>query len=622
MTKSKARNTRRPVPQAANRLLPATLLDVPLAALDLDAALATAFAARSLQTVGDLLALSTRAFGRSGWLADDQATAIRAAIAKLVHVGQPGPDEAAVVDPRTLREQLHAALTEEERNLLDLSVGFDGTTLPRTAIAARLRTSLQKLEDGVRQVRARLHERLPALLGRLRYELGRELQAFDGVLDPHHAAPESLLHTLVHESNDPLLGARLATFCFPRDFHLHHGLLCNLSPRRFRRVLRTLPRIVRPQRLPLAVDAVRSELAAEQLDVPRGLLLHLLRKDLRVAVEQDPTAGEMVVPDPRSAQKRLVDLLLEAGKPMQLDDLVFAYRERFRRASRGKVEQRLRGSPLFVMLGPETWSLRDRHAKELLAVSPLAERMARRICSIGGRVNVGMLLAEEKPDDRTIWLVLDRLGVDPRVRLLGRGDACPATHRQSQVLERLLADFRRAGGDVVMSMFVGNQPPHLHRLIGRLLRWNRLFVMPADDRIDLLTNYPFDEARLRRLVTIVDQQLLARSGYASISLLKAAIDSTDLGGSWLTTSLLADLLRRHGPFEMLPGDLVARRELALGSFVMRMLRQALREIGGQLTVDDILQQRPDLAEFANCLRDLLATDPLVQSPDGERFSLV
>lgn len=626
MKKRKPRPTTRTASRAGVRLLPLALLELPITQLALSADLAERLAARSLANVGDLLALPARAFGRSGWFgaADVAAVndAITAALPRILAPAATATTAAASANTAPLLDQLLEPLDEAERTLFRLVVGENGKTPPRTAIARTLHVSLHELDDRIRLVRARLHERLPALLTRLRYEIGHELQAFDGVLDPAHAAEDSLLRVFAAQGGDPLLGARVAVFCFPREFHVHRGLLCNLAPRRFRRLLRLLPRIVRPHRLPMAIDALRLELASENLEVPRGLLLHLLKKDLRVAITQDPTAGEMAVPDPRSAQKRLVDILLEAGKPMQLDDLVFAWRERFRRASRTRIAERLRGSPLFVMLGPETWSLRDRHAKELLAATPVADRIAKRICSLGGRQNVAMLLAPETPDDRTIWLVLDRLAVDPRVRLLGRGDACPATHRQSQVLERLLADFRRAAGDVVMSLFVANQPPQMHRLIERLFRNNRFFVMPSEDRIDLLTNYPFDESRLRRLTTIVDQQLQARSGYAPVAQLKAVVDRTDLGGDWLTPTLLADLLRRHGPFEVLAGGIVARRDLAIGAFVMRAVRQALREVGGPLTVEDILQQRPDLAEFSACLHELLAADPHVQSKDGARFSLV
>lgn len=622
MTKRKARSPTKSTAQAANRLLPAVVLDLPLAGLGLADDVRALLSSHHATTIGDLLALSTRVFARNGWFRPEHVAAVRDAIGSALPAAVAGTAGAAPSEELSPRDQLQRALDERERDLFAMVVGLGGATSPRTAVARKLGVSLHQLDDRVRELRARLHDRLPTLIARLRDEVTAELRANDGVFDPSLATDGSLLASIRDAGGDAELGARIAAFCFPRDFHLHSGLLCAMAPRRFRRLARALPRIVRPHRLPMSVDALRLELAAEHLEPPHGLLLHLLRKDLRVAVTDDPKAGELVVPDPRSAQKRLVDILLDVGRPMLLDDLVFAWRERFRRASRTRIEERLRDNPVFVMVGPETWSLRDRHAKELVAAGPLADRMARRICAMGGRQNVARLLADEKPDDRTIWLVLDRLAVDPRVRMLGRGDVCPAAQRQSQAMERLLLDFRRAAGEVVTSMFLANQPPRERRLVERLLRWNRLFVTPAADRVDLLTNYPFDESRLRRLVTIVDQQLQARSGYAPITMLKAVVDRTDLGGDWLSPSLLADVLRRHGAFEVLPGDVIARADLGIAAFVMREVRQALRETGTPLTVDDMLRERPDLAEFAACLRELLAQDPLVQTPDGVHFTLV
>jgi hypothetical protein len=189
------------------------------------------------------------------------------------------------------------------------------------------------------------------------------------------------------------------------------------------------------------------------------------------------------------------------------------------------------------------------------------------------------------------------------------------------VLEQLLVDLKRAASDVVVSRFVYNQPPQRQRLVERLLRHNRLFVMPSDDRIDMLTNYPFNDERLRRLIALVGQQLDQRAGYAQVAALKAAVDRSDLGGGWLTPVLLGDILRRHGPFEMLPAGIVARQELGLLASLMRAARKALRDADGPLSVDEMLRARPDLGEFAGCMRELLSADPHVQTRDGVHFSL-
>ena len=192
---------------------------------------------------------------------------------------------------------------------------------------------------------------------------------------------------------------------------------------------------------------------------------------------------------------------------------------------------------------------------------------------------------------------------------------------RSRALEQLLSDFRRAMGEVPLGRFVANHPPQTRRLVERLLRWNRLFVFPAPDRIDVLTNYPFNAERLRRLNRLVGRFLDRHNGYADLTSVLAAVQETDLGGSWLQPILLGEVLRRHGPFEILPGGMIARRKLGLGGWLMRRARLALRDANVPISVEEILAERPELAEFAPCLRELLAEDPLVQSPDGSRFQI-
>ena len=62
-------------------------------------------------------------------------------------------------------------------------------------------------------------------------------------------------------------------------------------------------------------------------------------------------------------------------------------------------------------------------------------------------------------------------------------------------------------------------------------------------------------------------------------------------------------------------------EVELTLNLRRTVRQALREAGKVLSVDEVVQARPELAAFADCLGELLRGDPLVQSPDGRHFVL-
>ena len=602
-------------------LLPVALWTLPLARLTLSAADVGALATAGILTVGDALQLPAASFDGDGAFAMAKGP-LRAALARALHDGLMQFADAGCTDWATLRAQLLGPLDDDGRALVTSLVGLDQPPRRRTELAREAGCTLAAIDARADRVRQQLTELQGGLLARLRQELATELQAGDGVFGHLELGAGTCLRSLSGATGDPELGLRLLAFLFPREVHLHKGTLFGLSPRRFRRLLRSLPGLVPPRRLPLPIDTLLRELADDHQDVPRGALLHLLRAELRIAIELDDQAGEVAAADPRSPAARLVDVLAEAGQPMQLADLVFAWRERFRRASASTIASELRGHRAFVQVGAELWALRRWHEGRLGALAPLVDRAARKLCSLGGRHHVTELLAGEDVDETTTWLVHDRLGDDPRVRRLGRGELCPASQRRSRVLDQLLQDFRRAAGDVVLSMFLANQPPEHRRLVERLLRENRLFVQPAEDRVDTLSNWPFNEERIRRLIALVQDQLDQRVGYAQASALKATVDRSDLGGDWLTPELLTDVLRRHGPFEILPGGIVARANLELAATVRRTVRQALREAAVPLTVEDVLRARPELAEFASCLHELLGTDPLVQSPDGELFLLV
>lgn len=612
MTRTRRSPKALPTP-AADRLLPAALLELPLAKV-FAADLAGPLAAASLLTVGDLL------HARQKQLDDATAAAIRDGLERVLLDGLRQFAEPVTVDLATVRAHLLGPLDDAGRALLTEALGFDAPPPSRPELARHHGLELRELDERLDRLRERLRERSGALLARLREEITRELAAFDGVLLAFQAAKGTLLQAMTAGGADQELGLRVAAFCLPGELHLHDGVLCGMPPRRFRQLLRTLPSLVPQHRLPLPLDVVLAELHAHGIDTPRGLLQHVLRRELHVAIEIDATLGEVAAPDPLRPAARLVEILLERGGPMPLADLRFAYRERFRFAGEATLRRHLQRGEAFVRLGPNLWSLRRWHQDELAAVRPIVDRVARQVSTAGGRQHVADLL-RERDDERTEYLVLDRLGADPRVRLLGRGDACAATHSRSRVLEQLLQDFRRAAGDVVLSLFLQNQPAANRGLVERLLRHNRLFVQPAPDRIDTLSNYPFNAERMRRLLQLVTQELQNRAGYAPASALKAAVDRSDLGGDWLTPELLADVLRRNGPFEVLPGLLVARADLALAQNVVRQARQAMRDAGGPVTVDDVLRARPELAEFADCLGELLGRDPLVQTPDGTWFTL-
>jgi hypothetical protein len=605
--------------------LPARLLHLPLAKLCLPRDVAEPLRAKGVRRFLDLCALPEADFEPGGWLGPERTAAIREAIDTALEAGLAAFGKRETPRARSwqeLQRQLFAPLSTEETALLAAVLGIEMTPCTVATYAVRAGLAQDHAAAIAERVRARLRSDAAAPCDQLADEMRAELQAFDGLVEAKSLAAGTTLAAVARSSGQATLPLRLCAFLFPLDCTMHGGTLLGLSPKRCRRVIRLLHQRVTPGRLPLPLARLAEELAAEQADTPRGALAYLLRSELRIAVELDAEQGEVAVPDPRSPTRRLHDLLVEAGQPMAFDDLVYAYRERYRRANRSAIERRLLQDPTVLRLGKRLWSLRRRHEQELADVGVLADKAARKLCAEGGRRAIAELLADEHPDERTVHLVLARLADDPRVRLLGRGEACPATHNRSQVLERLLVDFRKAAGEVVETMFLANQPPTRRRLVRRLLHDNRLFVTPAENRVDTLSNYPLNDERLARLIALVKEHLDARTGYSTVTALKTALDKTDLGGAWLTCTLLEDLLRRNAPLEVLPGGLVAKRQLHLGETIARAARSALRQGGGSMSVDDMIRQRPELTEYAAYVAPLLIRDSTVHTTRGQYFTLL
>jgi hypothetical protein len=615
----------RPVTSALRLLLPQTLLELNLGKVALNPALVRRLADRGCTTFGHVFALPQHVFAQEGELGGQASEDIRHCLEQFFRCALEHVDTLPVegeIDYPTLKGRLLAPLGDADRELLCQVVGIGATPRTLAEIAIARDFSIDQVNKLADTARWRLHERAPSLLVRMRFEITRELDAFEGVVTGDHLAPRTLAHTMAKATGDRQLPLRLLAFCYPREFHLHDGCLTSLQPRQFRRFLRRLKQLTAPQRLPAPVERLVEQLQQIVDPVPRGLLLLLLRTTCNLKIHIDAKAGEIATRSTRSSSVRLRDILQEEGRPLVLEDLVFHYRDRFRHARQARLITTLRRDPLFLEVGPRCWSLRSWHQDELEAAAHIADGIARKVCATGGKHHVPTLLQADELGERTVHLVLDCLRRDVRVRYLGRGEICPATHTRSQVLEQLLKDFRRAGGEVVFGRFLDNQPQERRRLVRRLLTENRLFVQVAPDRIDVLTNYPFNHDRLQRLLAETDQHLIERGGYDQLTDVLARLNQGEFGGDWMTPTLFGELLRRHGSFELLPAGILARRELALVGHLQAKARTALRKAGLPLTVRELLAEQPALSEFEDCLVDLLRQDPMVQTPDGEHWQLL
>ena len=608
-------------------------LNHPASALDLTQRARRACVALGVETVADFLKtarsefLSVRGCGERTyatiaeqvreWLAsnldDSTDTEQKPAQKATQHAPRPSADNWA-----TVRGRMLAALDETDRAWFCSRIGLGGVsnsgpaadTLPVGSLSAANRDA---------QVRRMLGTRVPTLSAQLRQETAKLLDSTDGIIRPQDLRTQPLLHAIASGSGDAMLPLRLVSFCWPADFHLVEDGLTSIPPHAYNRLFQDLCALTTPRLLPRPLAEIEQHLQTAHEPVRRGLLTFLLERKCHLRLRQDPERGELLMPRKAAPGARLASLIEEEGHPVSLEDLTFLYRDRFRFASRQRLRSHLRRSRVFLELDDNLWSLRNWHRDELAIAQPVADNVLAQVFQLGGKQSIAALLPDTDP--RTRHLVLDIVRNAAEVRYLGRGEVCAATHSRSAVLAQLLQDFRRAAGEVPLSRFVANQPMAKRRLVQQLLNHNRLFVFPAPDRIDVLTNYPFNEGRLRHLKSVVEDYLLAHNGYAALTAVLEEVNAHDLGGGWLHPILLGEILRRHGQFEVLPGGFIARSSLGLGGWVMRCVRNALREAPAPITIHELLVERPELVEFADCLEPLLQKDPLVETANGSHFQL-
>ena len=606
-------------PPAAAPLLPTSLRDLKLREAGIIDPLLHELLDLGCATVGHAMTLPAALFKAGSLLGPTAAQTIRDALARVLapaleaHHAEPDED---VADWPIMRARLFAALDDESRSWFCARVGIAEPGAQSRAIEANASRELSQRRDDA--VRSRLQSRAPSLVQRLRRDYLRELDAFEGAVPADRLAPGSSLHAIGKGSGDAMLPLRLLAFCFPTEAYVDGPCVSAIPPRTWHALRQRLRQLTGPRALPLRLEDLAPGLSDVVETPPRGVVLKLVAELPRLEVRIDERLGEVVQKAQPEVARRLERILVERGAPARFLDLVFDYRERFQAANERSLLSRLRKSAQFVQLGKDLWSLAAWHQDELQQLHAERDRVCQAICEGKHKQSIESLF---HGDDRSLWLLQGIVRRDPRVRWLGRGEACPASLRRSRVLDQLLHDFRRAAGEVPMSRFVQNQPPERKRLVERLLHHNRLFVFPAEDRIDVLTNYPFNEERLQRLTKLVDEFLARRNGYAPLQAVLEEVNRCDLGGSWLYPTLLGELLRRHGPFETMPGGFVARKSMGLVGWLMRRARTALREANIPLSVGEMLAQRPELAEFADCLAELLDKDPLVATKDGQRYQI-
>lgn len=520
----------------------------------------------------------------------------------------------------TVLREVHDDLAPLDRDLLDAILGIGRRAQPPERAALMLRIPLQEIEGTLTRIRKTLGERGGHELQQLGQELEAELRLHEGALGVDDLQVGTLLHTASRRATDPAAPLRLLAL-WQRDRYCIDGdRLCAMTSERLRVLVRHVRQAIAAARPPVRISALENG-----ADLPQGcraLLAHVVTRTLKLAIELDPTHGEIVSRPARSLHRRLESILEESESPLLLDDLVFRHRDRFGSGRRARIVDALHSGGAFIQVAPATWSLRTRHLDELELLRPEAERIALDVATTDRRVALRERVRRAELSERSAFLLIDLLRHERAVRSLGRGEFCARRRGLPPLVEAMVRELRRAMGEVPFARFLQNQPQSRRRLVSRLLRQNRLFVSTARDRVDLLENWPFDPQRLQILLRAVRVAIEERGGYASIARIRPDLAEAGFSESFLHDHILLDVLRRHGDFELLPGGFVASRGVGLARWILRTARRILRAHVTGLSLTQLIVERPELAEFEACLGELLSQDPMVQSADGLNYQIV
>lgn len=598
-------------------ILPDTLLGASPERLLLRDSARRALRDANVHTLGAVFASEPTSLG----LSTDDVCALRFELDRIFRLGA---DTVEAIERNRARrsnslvQRLIAHLAPADFEYVARRIGLHHPPESDLQIAAKTGVPRADLKAQTRRIVAWLQSEFALTLDRLCASIDAALAAHDDVLicpmQPGDRARRRV-------SGPETLALRFIAFAFSQRYHFRGPLFTCLPAHAAQALATGLDRACRRARLPQPLDKILADLPDRGTPAHGTLTQLLLRHELGYTIRIDSKLGEVVTTSSSTVPDRLQSLIEDRAAPVPLDELLFDYREQFRRSSRSKLWDHLRHDSRFLEVGPQVWSLRDRHLDELEFVRPEADRVSQIIRTARGRHGVASLAEGAPYTVRQLHLLVDVLRNDPSLRDLGRQEFTPRYQEMSEVMMTLTQDLARAMGEIPISRFLGNQPEHRKRLVRTLIRRNRMFLSPTPDRIDLLTNYPFDEDRIRRLLVIADQCIEQHAGYSTLEEVQGAAREVGLGGAFLTEHLLQDILSRHGHFEFLPGGILAHASLGLSGWIQRKAREVLRACGTALTPDQVLMERPELAEFSDCLVDLMERDPMLLCQEDGRFQV-
>ncbi|MEM7205277.1 MAG: hypothetical protein AAF628_33790 [Planctomycetota bacterium] len=441
------------------------------------------------------------------------------------------------------------ALDDDGRTVLHARCGLGAARLSLWDLAAPNHDSFDDVRARQRRCRRALHRDAAEAVAELR-DAGRQLLATtDGFATPDQIPADSVLSGApTGEATAPFW---LLHFCFPTEFFVWRGGLTAVAPRDARRLQRALRHHLRPLFLPRTVEDIARSLSDRgPLTPPPALLRRLIDDAPSVERSMGPGHREQVTAtaDPRADAAHAA---LTAGEgAVTIAELEAQLAESGTPCRGQALRSVLRADPRFVEVDADTWQPRE-HVEDALAAQATSADEVASFVRERGNIDLWELCGDGSRDRG--YLVLALLRRDHTLRHLGAGRFCKQSALRAHATEQLFVALRRAMGEIPLQRFLDNHPAEGRDLATRLLQLNRLFIEPAPDRIDMLSNYPLTERDLSELRQRT-RFYLRQHGRATLTELAAVVQRGRLRSDPVTDHLFADLVRRHGGYDIDPVD--------------------------------------------------------------------
>jgi hypothetical protein len=595
-------------------ILPKTLLQFRISRLDIRPGLSSVFTQLGFITVQDLITAPTSELENNPKIGLEGLSQVRSALDQLIHTGtsQRITSSRNYANFAELIQQLLSVLDDNQQSLFGLRIGLKHPPMDLKKIASRLRMSDEEAHILEANTRLTLRSRAHAMLDTLREEVLAQISLHRGFVSVEQFTPGSILHSAHNFYRDSKLPLRLLQICFAHEFYLHGDILTTLTTKEYRKLYRTLRAITAKDRLPITMTKIESLVTRLVPTAQPGLIQQILKQRSDLSISHTPGAGYVIRSNTTSPADRISEILNKTGQPTSLPNILTQYRNQNQQGSRARIVDYLRADRRFLEVNSGIWSLRNKHLNELSAARSESDRIANSLLAQPGKQSVLNRHRAIGIPERTSYMVMACLRLDPRVRYLGKGFFCQRSETSS-IMQSLRVAIQAAQGSLTISEYLKTQPAHSQRAIATIVRNNRALVSSTTNQVGLLAEYSIQASHLHHLETLIQTELSTSGGYATAKHLIEKLQHTELCGPWLTEHLFLDLARRNMPFELLPGGLLAQSQLGLEGWIQKRVRECLRHTSQTTSPEDLILQAPELTEFLDCIREFMGNE---YSTDG------